>query len=681
MIFPSPALAHSHAWSLACSAMAAGAKMVVTPEQGEEHECEPGCSWPQPSGLTYSVGNYSPNTLEVLIQQEATDGPATFLSVNGTEGDFLLSVEPWETQDVQADVAAENLPSGFYTTTLNFIDQTNGGTVSRAHTLELGIPRMTVTPDINLVGSGPVGGPFPQTQLYRATSIGPTAVPLRVTSTEPWISLNGNPGPYNIQVPANGGYANITVSFNGTANSLPPGWHNNVLTFENQSEFSEGTTTRLAIADVARNVYSPADMPIEILDNTLITSTIEILDTYCIADVDVDLDIEHGNRGDLQVTLISPTGIEVYLHNRSGESYDNLARTYDDDGNGYLADGPGELHDFYPLEAAGTWTLEVRDAADENEGTLNNWTLKIASTGEFCPPTCNDIDVVMDQNDPYVIQMEGSSYYDYPLTYVITSLPIRGLLKNSSGQVIDSVPHNIAANADMVTFDPTNGYIGADYFMYKVNDGTPSEESMVNMTIGQIPNEDSCYDAFTLANGSWDYDTSDATTDGPSHEECEFDGQTYNDIWFRYVACEDGDLIVSTCGTASYDTDLVVYDSDDCDTLSVLGCNDDDDSCEGYTSLVDVSVTKGQSYLIRVGGWNDGDQGTGTILIDGPPGDCGDDEPSDCPGDLDGDNVVGVNDVLALISAWGTDEGDIDGDGTTDVNDMLALLNYYGESC
>ena len=72
---------------------------------------------------------------------------------------------------------------------------------------------------------------------------------------------------------------------------------------------------------------------------------------------------------------------------------------------------------------------------------------------------------------------------------------------------------------------------------------------------------------------------------------------------------------------------------------------------------------------------------TGTILIDGPPGNCGDDEPSDCPGDLDGDNIVGVNDVLALISAWGTDEGDIDGDGTTDVNDMLALLNYYGESC
>ncbi|MEE2907292.1 MAG: proprotein convertase P-domain-containing protein, partial [Planctomycetota bacterium] len=617
--------------------------------------------------------------MEVLIEQEATAGPGTFLAIDGVEGDVTISIDPFNTIEVEATVAADSLPDGFYTTTLNFIDTSNGSTVSRVHTLELGIPRMILTPEEDIVGSGPLGGPFPQTRLYRATSIGPTPVPLRVTSSESWISFNGNPGPYNIQVPANSGYANITVSFNSDTQSLPAGWNTSVLTFENQSPLGEGSATRYAYADVARNNYNPMDVPIEILDDTLITSTIEVTDVYCIADVDVDLDITHGNRGDLQVVLVSPMGVEVYLHNRSGEGYSNLVRTYDDDGSGNLSDGPGELHDFYPLEAAGTWTLEVRDAAVDNEGILNNWTLKIASTGEFCPPTCNDIDVVMDQDDPYTIQLEGSSYYDYALTYVITSLPTRGILKDSNGQVITSVPHNLAA--DTVTFDPTNNFIGADMFNYLVDDGSPSEESLVHMTIGQIPNEDSCYDAFTIANGSWDYDTSNATTDGPTHEECDFDGQTYHDIWFRYLACEDGTLIVSTCDTADYDTDLVVYDADDCDTLSVLGCNDDDEDCEGYTSLVEVSVTKDEAYLIRVGGWNNGDQGTGTLLIDGPPGDCGDEEPPDCPGDLDGDNVVGVNDVLLLISAWGTAEGDVDGDGTTDVNDLLALLGYYGESC
>ena len=55
------------------------------------------------------------------------------------------------------------------------------------------------------------------------------------------------------------------------------------------------------------------------------------------------------------------------------------------------------------------------------------------------------------------------------------------------------------------------------------------------------------------------------------------------------------------------------------------------------------------------------------------------DEP--CPGDLDGDSTIGVNDVLALISAWGTSEGDVDGNGTTDVNDLLEVIAIYGDSC
>lgn len=55
------------------------------------------------------------------------------------------------------------------------------------------------------------------------------------------------------------------------------------------------------------------------------------------------------------------------------------------------------------------------------------------------------------------------------------------------------------------------------------------------------------------------------------------------------------------------------------------------------------------------------------------------DEP--CPGDLTGDGVIGVNDILALISAYGTPEGDVDGNGTTDVNDILELISVFGESC
>ncbi len=52
------------------------------------------------------------------------------------------------------------------------------------------------------------------------------------------------------------------------------------------------------------------------------------------------------------------------------------------------------------------------------------------------------------------------------------------------------------------------------------------------------------------------------------------------------------------------------------------------------------------------------------------------------PGDVDGSGDVGVNDLLALLDAWGPCEGcpaDGDGDGVVNVNDLLALLAAWGQ--
>jgi hypothetical protein len=40
--------------------------------------------------------------------------------------------------------------------------------------------------------------------------------------------------------------------------------------------------------------------------------------------------------------------------------------------------------------------------------------------------------------------------------------------------------------------------------------------------------------------------------------------------------------------------------------------------------------------------------------------------------------VVGVDDLLVLLSAWGTPDGDLTGDDMTDVFDLLALLAAWG---
>ncbi len=50
-------------------------------------------------------------------------------------------------------------------------------------------------------------------------------------------------------------------------------------------------------------------------------------------------------------------------------------------------------------------------------------------------------------------------------------------------------------------------------------------------------------------------------------------------------------------------------------------------------------------------------------------------------GDLDGDDSVGTADLLALLSAWGTDPGgppDFNGDGNVGTSDLLVLLANWG---
>ena len=59
----------------------------------------------------------------------------------------------------------------------------------------------------------------------------------------------------------------------------------------------------------------------------------------------------------------------------------------------------------------------------------------------------------------------------------------------------------------------------------------------------------------------------------------------------------------------------------------------------------------------------------------------------DCPGDLNGDNVVNISDLSQLLAYYGTasgatpEQGDMDGDGDVDISDLSALLAIYGTTC
>lgn len=63
--------------------------------------------------------------------------------------------------------------------------------------------------------------------------------------------------------------------------------------------------------------------------------------------------------------------------------------------------------------------------------------------------------------------------------------------------------------------------------------------------------------------------------------------------------------------------------------------------------------------------------------------------PPPCPGDIDGDGVIGLGDLGRLLASFGTFRGmpgydaaaDLDGDGTVGLTDLAGLLAVYGRSC
>jgi hypothetical protein len=147
----------------------------------------------------------------------------------------------------------------------------------------------------------------------------------------------------------------------------------------------------------------------------------------------------------------------------------------------------------------------------------------------------------------------------------------------------------------------------------------------ITCTIGA----DDCDNALIIQDGLHAVDTTYATTDGPNHEKCATggdNGQTGNDIWFKYYPKYDGMLTVSTCeqvgGSADYDTDLVIYEGTDCSNLVLLDCDDDNQEFEcgdaegGWHSNLVVPVSLDSSYLIRLGGWQEGSVGTAELLIE-----------------------------------------------------------------
>jgi subtilisin-like proprotein convertase family protein len=652
-----------------------------------------------PASITYNLGNNADVALDFSVTCDAD-----WVDIDTTSGTIPVGGEIPVTVSFSAN--AESLPQGTYEADVEIFNLTTGdGDCLRHVTLHIGRTIITVDPGYGFETGGPIGGPFTGEQTYTITSERPTPVDVQVSCDVEWLAVNGSTDPFNATLVGVGDNVDAIVSISDAAESMEAGVYTGHVNFVNMTS-GEGNTSREIILEVGRVVYAATDVPQPIDDYQVIESTIDVGDFYCVGDVNVDLDVTHTYIGDLSIDLIAPSGVIVRLHNRTGGSDEDIVTTYDEQG-GTMPDGPGSLADFSYAGVNGTWTLRIEDHAGGDQGTLNAWALRIVPLGDTCPPVAYDMEITVSAVTPSEIELDAESIEGEPLDYTIVSLPMHATLADPNGGAIDTVPYTLLNGGNVVEIDPDNDYVGLDLFEFMVFDGQDSNVASVDVMIGG-PQPVHVFDFET--DPGWDIEGDWAfgqPTGGGTHNGDPVSGYTGNNVYGYNLA---GDY---TDNMPEYDLTTTAIDCSDMTEVEVRfwrwlgvesasydhaefqvsnnGSNwttiwEHSGSSIGDTAWIaqafDISAVADNQptvYLKWVMGTTDG-----SVTY---PGWNVDDvelwgiQPIElCPGDLDGDGMVGVEDLLTLLAAWGDPGGDADlnDDGLVEVSDLLILLAAWG---
>ena len=121
----------------------------------------------------------------------------------------------------------------------------------------------------------------------------------------------------------------------------------------------------MCLAGASAQAFYASDVPLGVPDDDAngVTSSLPVLGQGTVAGLSLSLEIRHTYRGDLVVTLISPRGTQVKLHDGEGGSADDLVildRAITE------LDGEGK---------SGTWRLKVQDRYAQDVGSLEGWSL------------------------------------------------------------------------------------------------------------------------------------------------------------------------------------------------------------------------------------------------------------------------------------------------------------------
>lgn len=178
--------------------------------------------------------------------------------------------------------------------------------------------------------------------------------------------------------------------------------------------------------------------------DTVTNSVITYADNFTINDLNVNVNIDHTWIGDLTIVLIAPDGTSVLLADGvCGNCDDMVDVTFDDEAADPISGatdpitGPyqpdGNLSDFDGMQTVGDWILRITDNANQDGGTLLDWTLQ--SCGGILGLDDNFAD-----NAELLIVSQGNNQFKLlmPTTEVTNSLILT--VTNMLGQKLFSYP-------------------------------------------------------------------------------------------------------------------------------------------------------------------------------------------------------------------------------------------------
>ena len=429
-------------------------------------------------------------------------------------------------------------------------------------------------------------------------------------------------------------------------------------------------------------------------------------DTAAIQVVDCDLNTNGSQVETMTVTITSDSepGGESVLLTETG------AATADFRGSISLSetDSVGVLQVVH----GDTITATYNDADD---GTGSPAVVQATATTDCQGPVISNVQVINIDFDTATATFDTDEPANGTVRYGFSC----GALSGSEGETGYDTSHSIMLSG---LSSDTPYYFAVDAEDEGGNTST-DDNGGACYTFTTLEMPDACQNAEAACPGTYTGSTAGLTTDGDA--SCGTSGSS-PDIFYKYTPATNGTLTVDLCDS-SYDTVVSVHTACPPTTSNEVDCDDDQGwfgACGWWPteqSYLEVSVTTGTTYYIRVSGSN-GDSGSYVMSVSGP--DCApfetcddgiqnqDEERIDCGGpncvpcectsdgvcdnDLycdgletcdaygfcqDGSDPCGANEWCEedgdTCRAYG--DGDFEPDGDVDLDDFAAFQLCFGE--